>query len=71
MCESNLGGASQEEDELVQRMILTSVLALFGIYALMAIPLKSYLQPISSSWRVIPFGMIGALIGHVDRRHSL
>ena len=59
-----LGGASQEEEELVQRMILAFVLALFGIYALMAIPLKSYLQPLIIMG-VIPFGMIGALIGHI------
>lgn len=59
-----LGGASAEEQELVQRMILAFVLALFGIYALMAIPLKSYLQPLIIMG-VIPFGMIGALIGHV------
>ena len=39
-------------------------LALFGIYALMAIPLKSYLQPLIIMG-VIPFGMIGALIGHI------
>ena len=59
-----LGGASQEEDELTQRMLLTATLALFGIYALMAIPLKSYLQPLIIMG-VIPFGMIGALIGHI------
>jgi len=59
-----LGGASHEEDELIQRMVLTSALALFGIYALMAIPLKSYLQPLIIMG-VIPFGMIGALIGHI------
>ena len=59
-----LGGASQEEEELIERMVLTSALALFGIYALMAIPLKSYLQPLIIMG-VIPFGMIGALIGHI------
>ncbi|MBT5792206.1 MAG: efflux RND transporter permease subunit, partial [Gammaproteobacteria bacterium] len=59
-----LGGASQEEEELIQRMVLTTALALFGIYALMAIPLKSYLQPLIIMG-VIPFGMIGALIGHI------
>jgi multidrug efflux pump subunit AcrB len=59
-----LGGASQEEEELVQRMILAFALALFGIYALMAIPLKSYGQPLIIMG-VIPFGMIGALIGHI------
>lgn len=59
-----LGGASQEEDELTQRMILTTALALFCIYGLMAVPLKSYLQPLIIMG-VIPFGMIGALIGHI------
>ncbi len=59
-----LGGASLEEQELIQRMIFTAALALFGIYALMAIPLKSYTQPLIIMG-VIPFGMIGALIGHI------
>ena len=45
-------------------MIFTAALALFGIYALMAIPLKSYTQPLIIMG-VIPFGMIGALIGHI------
>ena len=49
---------------MVQRMILAFALALFGIYALMAIPLKSYGQPLIIMG-VIPFGMIGGLIGHV------
>lgn len=39
-------------------------ITLFAIYALMAIPLKSYLQPLIIMG-VIPFGMIGALIGHI------
>ena len=60
----DLSGASLEEANLIDRMIFTAVLALFGIYALMAIPLKSYLQPIIIMG-VIPFGMIGALIGHL------
>ena len=59
-----LGGASQEQAELQTRMLYTALLALFGIYALMAIPLKSYLQPLIIMG-VIPFGMIGAMIGHL------
>ena len=59
-----LGGASQEQAELQTRMFYTALLALFGIYALMAIPLKSYLQPLIIMG-VIPFGMIGAMIGHL------
>ena len=57
-------GASLEESELRERLAYTAVLALLGIYALMAIPLKSYLQPLIIMG-VIPFGMIGALIGHL------
>jgi multidrug efflux pump subunit AcrB len=38
--------------------------ALFAIYALMAIPLKSYSQPFIIM-AVIPFGIIGALFGHL------
>ena len=41
-----LGGASLQETELLQRLILTAALGLFAIYALMAIPLKSYVQPL-------------------------
>ena len=38
-------------------------MALFVIYALLAIPLRSYLQPLLIM-SVIPFGVIGALLGH-------
>jgi multidrug efflux pump subunit AcrB len=38
--------------------------ALFGIYALLAIPLRSYMQPLIIM-SVIPFGIIGAVAGHI------
>lgn len=38
--------------------------ALFGIYTLLAIPFRSYGQPLVVM-SVIPFGLIGAVIGHV------
>ncbi len=60
----NLGGASLEEQEMLQRLLITAALGLFAIYALMAIPLKSYVQPLIIMG-VIPFGMIGAMIGHL------
>lgn len=62
--ELNLGGASLYEIEFRQRLYITAALGLFAIYALMAIPLKSYLQPLIIMG-VIPFGMIGAMIGHL------
>ena len=59
-----LGGASQEEQTLMKRMILGFVASLFLIYGLLAVPLKSYVQPLVIM-TVIPFGFIGALAGHV------
>ena len=40
------------------------VVAMFGIYALLAIPFRSYTQPFVIM-AAIPFGMIGAVWGHV------
>jgi multidrug efflux pump subunit AcrB len=40
------------------------ILALFGIYALLAIPTRSYLQPLIIMG-VIPFGIIGGVLGHL------
>ncbi len=58
-----LEGASQDEAEATNSLAIGFVLALFAIFALMAIPLKSYSQPLIIM-SVIPFGMIGAVIGH-------
>ena len=62
--EYGLEGASLEEQESIQRMIYAAVLALFMIYALIAIPLKSYSQPLIIM-SIIPFGLIGAVLGHL------
>ena len=59
-----LEGASQEETELVRNLSVASLAALFLIYALIAIPLHSYWQPLIIM-SVIPFGLIGAVIGHM------
>jgi multidrug efflux pump subunit AcrB len=61
---SSLGGASLEEADAIAELIMGGFLALFGIYALMAVPLKSYSQPLLIM-SVIPFGMVGAFIGHL------
>jgi multidrug efflux pump subunit AcrB len=59
-----LGGSSQDEQKFLQKLIFMVSVTLFAIYALMAIPLKSYLQPLIIM-AVIPFGMIGAILGHI------
>ena len=63
-----LEGASQEEQNLLRNLSLASVAALvaalFLIYALIAIPLHSYSQPFIIM-SVIPFGIVGAVLGHL------
>jgi len=59
-----LEGASEERGEFLMDLGLAFVAALFLIYALIAIPLHSYSQPLIIM-SVIPFGMIGAVVGHV------
>ncbi|MEL6301907.1 MAG: efflux RND transporter permease subunit [Pseudomonadota bacterium] len=62
--EYKLEGASLEEQEFIENLGYASIAALFLIYALIAIPLKSYSQPLMIM-SVIPFGFVGALIGHL------
>ena len=59
-----LAGASLEEQNFKSHLSVASVAALFLIYALIAIPLHSYTQPLLIM-SVIPFGLIGAVIGHI------
>jgi multidrug efflux pump subunit AcrB len=61
--EVGLGGEQEERAESVASLGLGMLLALMIIYALLAIPLKSYLQPLVIM-SVIPFGAIGAITGH-------
>mgnify|MGYP006355652459 FL=1 len=46
-----------------KNMLIGFLLAVLGIYVLLATPLKSYTQPIMIM-SVIPFGIVGAVIGH-------
>jgi multidrug efflux pump subunit AcrB len=59
----HLSGSTQAAREVQHDLMLGAALALFLIYSLMAIPLRSYAQPLIIM-SVIPFGTIGALVGH-------
>tara|TARA_R110002110_G_scaffold415561_2_gene651000 strand:+ start:233510 stop:236680 length:3171 start_codon:yes stop_codon:yes gene_type:complete len=59
----SVSGLADEETKLFVSMGIGFSLALFGIYALLAIPTRSYLQPLIIMG-VIPFGIIGAIVGH-------
>ncbi|MEE4329806.1 MAG: efflux RND transporter permease subunit, partial [Wenzhouxiangella sp.] len=58
-----LGGATRSQQEVASELLWGTVFAIFLIYALLAIPLKSYVQPLLIM-SVIPFGMVGAIGGH-------
>lgn len=58
-----LSGESEQRDESLTDLLSVYPLALLLIYALLAIPLKSYTQPLIIM-SVIPFGAIGAIVGH-------
>ena len=68
--EYGLEGASQDQVELLRKMLLAVMAAMFMIYALIAIPLHSYSQPLIIM-SVIPFGAIGAVVGHVIMGHAI
>ncbi|MDJ0699240.1 MAG: efflux RND transporter permease subunit [Woeseiaceae bacterium] len=61
---SGLEGSSEEQLQFINDLMIAGVAALFLIYALIAVPLHSYAQPLLIM-SVIPFGIIGAVIGHV------
>ena len=59
-----LGGEQEEQQDSFGSLLPAFGLALIAIYALLAIPFRSYFQPLIIM-AAIPFGMIGALLGHL------
>jgi multidrug efflux pump subunit AcrB len=58
-----LEGEQARQAETFGSLQLGIVIVLFAIYCMLALPLKSYIQPVIVM-SVIPFGIIGAVIGH-------
>jgi len=58
-----LDGSSKDESAAISELWIAVFFVLAGIYALLAVPLKSYTQPLIIM-SVIPFGLIGAILGH-------
>ncbi|MDE2732520.1 MAG: efflux RND transporter permease subunit [Bacteroidota bacterium] len=63
-------GELQQQAEAVSALARGFIIALFIMYALLAIPFRSYSQPFIIM-AVIPFGFVGALIGHIVMGLSL
>jgi len=59
----SLEGEQRQSGEYLVSLVFPFLIALFVIYALLAIPLHSYTQPIMIM-SVIPFAYVGAIWGH-------
>ncbi len=60
----SLEGEQREQGETFGSLISGAFFTLFAIYSLLAIPFRSYVQPLLVLI-VIPFSIVGALLGHM------
>ncbi len=60
----DFGGEQREQRRALPALGRNFILALFAIYALLAIAFGSYIQPVIIM-AAIPFGTIGAILGHL------
>ena len=56
-------GEAEQQQETSSSMVSMFILAMLAIYMLLAIPLQSYIQPVVIM-TAIPFGIVGAILGH-------
>ena len=63
-------GRQADLRESMQSLYVGLVMALLGIYVLLAIPFSSYVQPLIVMV-AIPFGVVGAVLGHVLMGYDL
>ena len=60
----SLEGEQRNQQESIESLSFGFLVALLVIYGLLAIPFKSYIQPMIIM-SVIPFGIVGAVMGHL------
>lgn len=59
----NMDGQAESEKETVESFLLGFIAVMFAIYALLAIPFKSFGQPLVVM-SIIPLAIVGAIAGH-------
>jgi multidrug efflux pump subunit AcrB len=59
----HFAGEAEEQAETTDSMTRLFIMAMAAIYILLAIPLRSYVQPVIIMM-AIPFGLVGAILGH-------
>jgi multidrug efflux pump subunit AcrB len=60
----SLEGEAREQADSFGAVAVGGIFVLFVIYAMLAIPFRSYIQP-AIVMSVIPFGLAGAIVGHL------
>ena len=60
---ASLEGEAREQSESFQSLGLAMLVALIGIYGMLAMQFRSYVQPVVVM-SAIPFGIVGAVLGH-------
>ena len=63
-------GRQQSMGESMDSMFSGFILAMMAIYVMLAIPFRSYAQPLIVM-AAIPFGMVGAVLGHMIMGYAL
>ncbi len=63
-------GQQADMRESMSSLYVTSALAMLAIYAMLAIPFRSYAQPLIVMTS-IPFGVVGAFVGHLIMGYDL
>ncbi|MCA9539664.1 MAG: efflux RND transporter permease subunit [Myxococcales bacterium] len=66
----SLEGSQREQRESLGKLAQNFVLAMLVVYGLLAVPFRSYAQPILVM-SVIPFGFVGAVLGHLFMGYDL
>ncbi|MEC7861850.1 MAG: efflux RND transporter permease subunit [Verrucomicrobiota bacterium] len=57
-------GEQKDQARSMEELRSSSIFALLAVFVLMAIPLRSYIQPLIIM-SVIPFGIVGSILGHI------
>src|SRR5690606_1846642 len=65
-----MAGQQRSQQETIDSLRRNFMLSMLAIYVLLAIPFRSYFQPIIVM-SVIPFGFVGAVLGHLLMGYEL
>lgn len=60
----NFEGEQKDQQDIVRSLGASAAIALMAIFGLLAVQFRSYMQP-AIIMSAIPFGLVGALVGHV------